>query len=249
MIPTNTSGLRRYMEKDERIAVMQVFSDLCDQAKSVIGSSPYTHTELDFRPVAEKLSSGEPEDAWENLKVAVAHCGKCKLCSTRNHTVFGEGVIHPLVMVVGEGPGAEEDASGRPFVGRAGQYLDKWLAPIGLSRETNVFIGNIVKCRPPENRVPEPDEIAACIPYVRKQIELLQPKLLLLSGSTAAHALLERVEGVGKLRNQTFDYHGIPTVVTYHPAGVLRNPEYRRPVWEDMKRIAQILGLPILGKS
>ena len=86
------------MEKDERIAVMQVFSDLCDQAKSVIGSSPYTHTELDFRPVAEKLSSGEPEDAWENLKVAVAHCGKCKLCSTRNHTVFGEGVIHPLVM-------------------------------------------------------------------------------------------------------------------------------------------------------
>lgn len=236
------------MKTDERRRLMEEFSDMCDQAKSVVGACPYVHTNLDFHAVAEKFDAPRV-DPWKEIQEEVDRCGKCKLCGTRNHTVFGEGALHPLVMVIGEGPGAEEDASGRPFVGRAGKYLDKWLAPIGLSRNANVFIGNIVKCRPPQNRVPEPDEIGACLPYLKRQIALLQPKLLLLSGSTAAHTILERFEGVGRLRGQTFEYEGIPAVVTYHPAGVLRNPEYRRPVWEDMKRIAHLLGLPILGKS
>jgi uracil-DNA glycosylase family 4 len=248
MILRNTNGLRMLMETNEREALMRQFSDLCDQAKAVVGGGPYVHTELDFHQAAVRLSS-PPADPWKEVQEQVAVCRKCRLCEERHHTVFGEGVLHPLVMVIGEGPGTEEDASGRPFVGRGGQYLDKWLAPIGLSRDTNVYIANVVKCRPPQNRTPEPDEIEACLPYLKRQIELVQPKLILLSGSTAAHAILRRPEGVGKLRGQTFDYEGIPVVVTYHPAGVLRNPEYRRPVWEDMKRIAHMLDLPILGKK
>lgn len=235
------------MKSSEVREALEAFSLLCDEAKACIEGRPPVPTPLDFTSMAARLSHGE--DELESLKAECAVCKRCKLSSHRNRVVFGEGVRHPLVMVIGEGPGAEEDASGRPFVGRAGQYLDKWLAPIGLSRSKNVYIGNIVKCRPPENRVPEPDEIASCLPYLRKQIALLEPKLIMLAGATAAHTMLGRSEGVGKLRGETFDCEGRVAVVTYHPSGVLRNPNLRRPVWEDMKRVARMLNLPIRGKS
>jgi len=252
------------MGVEEIKQVMETFSDMCDQAKACISGKPYVSSPYDFTKAAESVAATETKAqtaqeghaamdvdgcSSEELKAMVATCSKCRLAQGRHHAVYGEGVVKPLVMVIGEGPGADEDATGRPFVGKAGQYLDKWLAPIGLFRDKNVYIANIVKCRPPENRTPEADEIASCLPYVKRQIVLVEPKLILLSGATAAHALLGRLEGVGRLREQTFQYGSIPMVVTYHPAGVLRNPELRRPVWEDMKRIARMLSLPIPGRG
>ena len=250
------------MKEIELEQAMEDFSLLCDQCKAYISHSPLKKSELDYARTASKSShtaEGAPEVStegrlpkdcsFEELQCMVKGCTKCKLQATRHNTVFGEGVMHPLVMVIGEGPGADEDATGRPFVGRGGQYLDKWLASIGLSREHNVYIANIIKCRPPENRTPEVDEILSCIEYVKRQIELIQPRMILLSGATASHALLENPNGVGRLRGQFYQVKGIPALVTYHPAGVLRNPNLRRPVWEDMKHIASFLNLSIPGRS
>jgi DNA polymerase len=150
------------------------------------------------------------------------------------------GVLDPLVMVIGEGPGAEEDRQGLPFVGRAGQYLDKWLAAIGLSRDRDVYITNIVKCRPPGNRDPQTNEIEACTPYLRRQIDIVRPNTILAVGRFAASWLTGRSDSLAKLRGRTFDFAGVPVVVTYHPSGVLRNPEYRRPVWDDLRRLREI---------
>jgi DNA polymerase len=152
-------------------------------------------------------------------------------------------------MVIGEGPGAEEDACGRAFVGRAGKYLDSWLSSISMDRTTNVYIANIVKCRPPENRNPHPDEVQACIGYLKRQVQLIKPEIILLAGSVAARSLLDVPEGVGKLRGRFHRYEGIPVLVTYHPAGVLRNPEYRRPVWEDLKKVAAYLNIQLPRRS
>lgn len=233
------------MTREEKIEAMKEFSDLCDQARACITGEPYHHTEIEISvPEEQPVDIGSAD--LRQLSSMVLSCQRCRLCQGRNHAVVGEGVMRPLLMVIGEGPGADEDATGRPFVGRSGQYLDSWLSPIGLSRQKNVYIANIVKCRPPQNRTPLPDEVELCVPYVKRQIQLVGPQAILLSGATAAHAMLGRVEGVGKLRNQTFQLDGIPTVVTYHPAGVLRNPTLRRDVWNDIKRIAGILQLPIL---
>jgi DNA polymerase len=152
------------------------------------------------------------------------------------------GVLDPLVMVIGEGPGGDEDRQGLPFVGRAGQYLDKWLEALGLSRDRDVYIANIVKCRPPGNRDPQTREIEACTPYLRRQIDIIRPKTILALGRFAAAWLTGSVQSLGKMRGRTFDFKGVPVVVTYHPSGVLRNPEYRRPVWEDLKRLRGIYG-------
>ena len=233
------------MTREEKIGVLQAFSDLCDQARACITSQPYRHTEIDFATIEAKPVEIESCDMGQ-LSLLVSSCRRCRLSEKRTHTVFGEGAEHALLMVIGEGPGADEDATGRPFVGKSGHYLDTWLSPVGLSREKNVYIANIVKCRPPENRAPLPDEVSFCLPYVRRQVQLVKPQAILLCGATAAHAMLSRIEGVGKLRGQTFQIEGIPSVVTYHPAGVLRNPSLKRDVWTDIKRIAAILHLPIL---
>lgn len=211
----------------------------------------------DFSPLTEMLvpepipPAGADIDACslEQLRNLVSSCTKCGLCSTRKNTVFGEGAMMPKVMVIGEGPGADEDATGRPFVGRAGQYLDKWLSSVGMSRDRDVYIANIVKCRPPQNRDPSPDEMAACIAYVKRQILLVKPQVILCIGRIAAHAMLDTTDGVGKLRGRFFQYDSIPLLVTYHPAGVLRNPEYRRPVWDDMQKLARFLNQPIPGRG
>jgi DNA polymerase len=154
--------------------------------------------------------------------------------------VPGEGNPQARLMLVGEGPGATEDATGRPFVGQAGQLLDSILQAIEVPRET-VYITNIVKCRPPQNRKPLPDEIAACIPYLHRQIDLIRPKVLVALGGTAGETLLGVRKSLGELRNKVHTFNGIPLVVTYHPAALLRNPNWKKPTWDDVRIARQLL--------
>ncbi len=175
---------------------------------------------------------------WPALRAAVAGCQACRLCETRNNTVFGVGPEDARWLVIGEGPGAEEDASGEPFVGQAGRLLDAMLTAIGLDRRRNVFIANVVKCRPPKNRNPHPDEIQACLPYLRRQIELLAPDIVLLLGRVAANALLENDLSVTRMRGRVqtlrVGERRIPAVVTWHPSYLLRRPEEKALSWADL---------------
>lgn len=192
------------------------------------------------RPAPKFAASGGRKAELEKIDREISGCMKCGLHRERKLTVPGEGVLDPLVMCIGEGPGYEEDQSGRPFVGNAGKYLDKWLEAVGISRETNCFIGNIVKCRPPHNRDPEPDEWSACLPYLERQISLIRPKTILCLGRISARILSGRQESMAKLRGQTFSYMGVPCIPTYHPSAVLRNQDLRKPVWEDLKRTKDV---------
>jgi DNA polymerase len=171
---------------------------------------------------------------WDTLAEAVARCTACKLSATRTQGVLGVGDRNADWLIVGEAPGAEEDAQGEPFVGQAGKLLDAMLASIGLARGDNVYITNVVKSRPPGNRDPEPDEIAACMPYLLAQIDLIRPRLILALGRVAAQTLLESGEAVGHLRGQVHHFKNIPLVVTYHPAYLLRNPTDKARAWEDL---------------
>lgn len=176
----------------------------------------------------------------EDIAGAVRHCNKCPLCEGRTNTVPGEGNPAARLMLVGEGPGATEDETGRPFVGRAGELLTTILGSIDLPRD-DVFIANVVKCRPPANRKPLPDEIATCLPHLERQIALIRPKVLLALGGTAAEALLATKQSLGNLRGRVHSYHGIPLVVTYHPAALLRNPNWKKPTWDDVRIARQLL--------
>jgi uracil-DNA glycosylase len=167
-------------------------------------------------------------------------CPRCALANTRRHVVFGEGAPDADVLVVGEAPGAEEDASGRPFVGRAGKLLDLLLLSAGFSRE-GVYVCNVLKCRPPQNRNPQPDEVSACSPYLLRQVELVKPRLILAFGAFAAQTLLGSDDGVGQLRRREHRYRGVPLVPTYHPAACLRDPRWVRAVWEDLQRARGLL--------
>lgn len=172
----------------------------------------------------------------DELKLTVSNCTQCELHRTRAQTVFGEG--HPAAdwLIIGEAPGADEDRVGEPFVGRAGQLLTSMLRAMGLARE-EVFIANILKCRPPNNRDPEDNEINSCSDYLRQQIELIQPKIILVVGRVAAQSLLNVDTSIGKMRGQKFLYQdtGIPAIATYHPAYLLRSPQQKRKAWEDLK--------------
>ncbi len=170
----------------------------------------------------------------------ISACTKCGLSRGRTNTVPGEGPGDARLMVVGEGPGANEDAQGRPFVGRAGELLDQILAAIDCPRAT-VYIANVVKCRPPSNRNPERDEIAACLPYLHRQIALIAPSVILAMGSTAALTLLGTRGSLSSLRNKVHHFHGIPLVVTYHPAALLRNPNWKKPTWDDVRIARRLL--------
>jgi DNA polymerase len=176
----------------------------------------------------------------EAVAAMIAACRKCPLCQGRRNTVPGEGHPRAGLMLVGEGPGATEDETGRPFVGAAGELLNTILASIELPRET-VYIANIVKCRPPQNRKPLPEEAAACIPYLHRQIALVRPKVLLALGGTAAEALLGVKKSLGELRGRVHRFSGIPLVVTYHPAALLRNPNWKKPTWDDVRIARQLL--------
>jgi uracil-DNA glycosylase len=164
----------------------------------------------------------------------------CDLCPKRTNAVPGEGNPRAKLVLVGEGPGATEDATGRPFVGQAGQLLDGILQAIELPRE-QVYITNIVKCRPPQNRKPQPDEVAACLPYLQRQLELIRPKVILAMGGTAGESLLGVKKSLGELRGKVHTYNGIPLVVTYHPAALLRNPNWKKPTWDDVRIARQLL--------
>lgn len=186
----------------------------------------------------EKASSAK-RSAFKEL--FMAGCAKCPLAASRMKFVFGAGNADAPIMIIGEAPGQEEDEQGLPFVGAAGKLLTTMLAAITIDRTTDVFITNILKCRPPQNRTPETAEIVACLPMLKRQIDILQPKAILLLGRIAAHALLDVSDSVANMRLHVFEYNGIPTVVTYHPAALLRNAEYKRPAWEDLQRFRDLL--------
>ena len=181
-----------------------------------------------------------PMHSLDDVRAAVAKCTRCTLYASALNHVPGEGNPNADFMVVGEAPGQTEDEQGKPFVGRAGQLLTQILEAINLKRE-DVFICNVLKHRPPGNRNPEPDEVKACSPYLIRQIELVQPKVILALGTFSAQTLLDTKTAIGKLRGQVHEYHGVPVVVTYHPAALLRNPAWKRPTWEDVQLARRIL--------
>jgi DNA polymerase len=198
-------------------------------------SSGYRGQNEDYNFTDDEIGS----DNIEQIAAEIRECNRCPLAAGRTNAVPGEGVTQPLVMVIGEGPGREEDERGRPFVGRAGQLLDKMLASINLSRNNNCFIANVVKCRPPNNRDPYPEETGACAHFLQRQIVLLKPKFILVVGRIAAQTLLKTTEPVGKLRGKFTELETgditIPLLITYHPAALLRNEDLKRPAWEDLK--------------
>jgi len=171
---------------------------------------------------------------WPELKQQVRDCTACRLRAGCTQTVFGAGDEQAGWLFVGEGPGEDEDAQGEPFVGQAGKLLDNMLLAIKLRRGKNVYIANIVKCRPPNNRNPAADEIAQCLPYLQRQIELIKPRLIVALGKTATNALLGKDATLGSLRGTLYDYHGIPLVATYHPAYLLRTPSEKAKAWQDL---------------
>lgn len=178
---------------------------------------------------------------YEELKAHALSCRRCSLAETRTQVVFSDGSPGARLVVVGEAPGAREDKTGKAFVGPAGKYLDLLLACVGLSREDSVYICNVLKCRPPGNRNPLPAEIQACTPYLRRQLELISPRALLAVGSFAAQFLTGRESPLGQLRGEVYSYQGVPVVVTYHPAALLRNSVYTRPTWDDLQLLRQVM--------
>jgi DNA polymerase len=168
-------------------------------------------------------------------------CSACGLGATRTKFVFGSGNPHAPLMIIGEAPGEEEDKQGLPFVGRAGEILTKMLAAVGLDRKKDAFIANVLKCRPPGNRNPESGEILACMDTLAGQIDIIKPKVILLLGRIAAHSLLNTAKSIQALRTESYTYNGIPALVTYHPASLLRNEEYKKPAWEDMRKCKKTL--------
>jgi DNA polymerase len=187
-------------------------------------------------PAAPPARGPVADFGWAELRAAVAACTRCPLCATRTQTVFGVGSVEATWLIVGEAPGAEEDRQGEPFVGRAGQLLNAMLRAIGLERE-QVFIANVLKCRPPRNRDPAPLEAAQCLPYLERQIALLKPRIMLAVGRISAQNLLKTDVSLGRLRGQVhhFGVSRVPLVVTYHPAYLLREPAEKRKAWEDLQ--------------
>lgn len=181
------------------------------------------------------------EMGWEQLRATVAGCRKCGLCEGRQRTVFGVGDEAADLFLAGEGPGRDEDRVGEPFVGRAGKLLDRMLAAIRLERGKGVYIANVVKCRPPENRNPTAAESGACLPYLDRQIALARPRLLVALGRIAAGRLLDTDQPIARLRQRLHDRGGVPLIVTYHPAYLLRNPADKRKAWEDLCFIRKVL--------
>ena len=184
-------------------------------------------------------SSDEPP-RLDEVRKALGDCKRCKLCSGRKNLVFGVGNPKARLVFVGEGPGAEEDNQGIPFVGRAGQLLTKIIEAIGLKRE-DVYIANVIKCRPPQNRNPEPDEVEKCEPFLFQQIDIIKPKVIVALGKFGAQTLLRTLDPISRLRGRVFDYRGAKLIPTFHPAYLLRNPSSKRDVWEDMKLVLKLL--------
>jgi uracil-DNA glycosylase family 4 len=202
--------------------------------------SPVASAKAGLSPVAS--AEGDPVTALKDLRVHIGDCTRCKLHGLgRRQVVFGVGNPEADLMFVGEAPGADEDLQGEPFVGRAGQLLTKIIEAIGLKR-SDVYIANVIKCRPPGNRNPEPDEVATCEPFLSRQIDVIRPKVIVALGSFAAKALLRSDAPISRIRGHVFDYRGGAKLIpTFHPAFLLRSPERKRDVWEDMKKVRALL--------
>lgn len=215
------------------IAVLNPSYADCPEPAEAVGLKP----DLQPSPVS---GSDLSEFDWPQLKEMVRDCTACKLRAGCTQTVFGVGDERAEWLFVGEGPGADEDVQGEPFAGQAGKLLDNMLLAIKLKRGKNVYIANIVKCRPPGNRNPDAEEIAACMPYLHRQIELIKPKLIVALGKTAATALLGRDATLGSLRGELHDLNGTPLVITYHPAYLLRSPAEKAKAWEDLRLAVRV---------
>jgi DNA polymerase len=240
------SDIRRFLGAEREILGETVFSDPPAQGESTMArqradrrTPPEEPALFAAPPGAVTGESWGSETTVQGLHDAICTCVKCPLGLTRTKFVFGTGNPAATLMIVGEAPGADEDAQGEPFVGRAGQLLNKILEAIGFKRE-DVYICNILKCRPPGNRKPLPEEVDLCIPYLRRQIALVKPRVILALGLTAAENLLGTTESLGRLRGRIMQYEGTPLMVTYHPAALLRNPNWKRPTWEDVQAVRKL---------
>lgn len=196
---------------------------------------------LEYIPKGQgTMPKAKGSQTLDPIRETLGECTRCRLCEGRTHIVFGVGNPRAELMFIGEGPGRDEDIQGEPFVGRAGQLLTKIIEAMGMKRE-DVYITNIIMCRPPENRAPLPDEVATCIPFLHQKIEVIQPKVIVCLGSIAAKSLLQTEANITRIRGQWQEYRGIKVMPTYHPAYLLRNPDAKRSVWEDMKKVRDYL--------
>ena len=223
--------LQQRAETGEKMLYKPFDSELPESEPAVTATAEVTELAIDNFTEAANL---------EELYGAINQCQRCPLGATRNSFVFGVGNPRADIMFVGEAPGAEEDRQGIPFVGRAGQLLDKILAAMKLTRN-DIYIANILKCRPPNNRDPQPEEAATCEPYLHHQIKLIEPKIICCLGRIAAQRLLQTNMSLAQMRDRWFDYRGTLLMVTYHPAALLRNPNFKRPTWEDMQKLMKKL--------
>ncbi len=209
------------------------------QVAAELASSPAVDDAAVAHPSAIRVADAGVD--WESLATSVRDCRKCGLCAARKQAVLGVGDVNADWLFVGEGPGAEEDQRGEPFVGQAGKLLDNMLAAIGLRRGNGVYIANAVKCRPPENRTPDAEEMAACRPFLERQIALIQPRLIVALGRPAAQTLLASEVKIAAARGRVHAYQGIPLVVTYHPAYLLRNLPDKAKAWEDLCHMRRVM--------
>jgi DNA polymerase len=224
MTPDPRDALRRYLRQRRELGDRAIFLERASPAR--------------LREVLEHGLAPAP-DPFEALRQEALACTRCTLCESRSRVVFGEGDRHADLLAVGEAPGGEEDRTGRPFVGAAGKLLDTLLLAAGFRRD-EVYICNVLKCRPPRNRDPRPDEIATCRPYLDGQIDLIAPKVIAAFGRFAAQTLLGTEASLSRLRGIEHELRGIPVIVTYHPAALLRNPAWTRAAWEDLQRLRRV---------
>jgi uracil-DNA glycosylase family 4 len=229
-------GLETWTLRGPAAAASQPVAAPFNESAPIVAAMPREAARRDEVAPEDAAAPREAAYDWPQLRERVAGCTRCGLCATRTQTVFGVGNLQAEWLVVGEAPGAEEDRQGEPFVGRAGQLLNAMLRAIGLQRE-QVYIANVLKCRPPQNRDPLPQETMECLPFLDRQIALLRPKIMLVVGRIAAQNLLRTDAKLGALRQQvhSFGASGVPLVVTYHPAYLLRSPAEKRKAWEDLK--------------
>jgi len=244
------------MTNDKKIAYLSYLRDMGDSSIAIPlelrkveqqVQPVLEHSKMEGEPVTKRIVHTISEEellakqtALEEIATEIARCQNCPLHETRNKTVPGAGSPNADIIFIGEAPGGQEDKYGIPFVGRAGKLLDKIFAAAGLTRD-DVFIANILKCRPPGNRDPLPAEELECMPYLLKQIEIIQPSVICCLGRVSSQKLLQTTTAMGKLRQQKHFFRGIPLIVTYHPAALLRNPAYKRPTWEDIKFLMRIV--------
>lgn len=231
----NSRNLENWLSWQESLQSFYISESLSNDILKLISDiNPKLKSEIINKSVPQKTT-------MNSIAETVSKCQKCRLGLTRNKVVFGEGSINADVMFIGEGPGADEDSTGRPFVGKAGQLLTKIIENgMKIPRE-QVYIANIVKCRPPGNRDPLPDEAAECMGYLKSQIDLIKPRAIILLGKVAAKYLMEIDLSISRARQNSYKYKDIPVFVTYHPSALLRNEQYKRPTWEDIKKVLACL--------